>query len=188
MSNSKGKRQKAKLLISFLLFLSFAFLITPAYAVTNDCESALRGQCQNTSNPCAGRYVPGHCPGGTNNQCCVADVESILEGGNRGLKSSGALIEVFAFKANFASTSTEPEVVIGRIIQGLMLLIGVIFGILIIYGGYLWMIARGNEEYVKKSMEVLKAAVIGFILVVGAYAITNYVVEKVISAAFTPSI
>lgn len=104
----------------------------------------------------------------------------------RGLRGSSDILNLFGGKAGYPAPRA-PEMVIGQIIQGLMVLIGVIFGVLIVYGGYLWMIARGNEDYIKKAKGILEAAIIGFILVVGAYAITNYIVDKVITAAFTPS-
>lgn len=105
---------------------------------------------------------------------------------------SGAIdyVEIFGRKAFGVEAPGIPdvpiEVVAGKIIQGAMALIGVAFGILIIYGGFLWMTARGNEETVKKSINILQTAVIGFIIVVGAYAITNYVVDIVITSAFRP--
>lgn len=94
--------------------------------------------------------------------------------------------QFFTPKTGFNPAAGEPEVIIGKIIQGAMLMIGVVFGILIIYGGYLWMVARGNEELVKKSIGILQTAVIGFIVVVASYAITSYVIDKVITTAFTP--
>ena len=101
----------------------------------------------------------------------------------------GAVETIFDISGGFAGFPTptpgqQPEVVIGRIVQSLILVIGVIFGLLVIYGGYLWMIARGSEELVKKAKGILETAVIGIILVVGAYAITSFVVERVISAAY----
>ena len=103
---------------------------------------------------------------------------------SRGLGGASALFNIVAREAKFPDTALAPEIVTGKIIQGAMLLIGVIFGILVIYGGYLWMIARGNEETVKKAINILQTAVIGFVIVVAAYAIANFVVDKVITAAF----
>ena len=98
------------------------------------------------------------------------------------------IVNIFGKKSFGLATPPElpVEVVAGRIIQGAMALIGVAFGILIIYGGFLWMTARGNEETVKKSIHILQTAVIGFIIVVGAYAITDYVIDTVITSAFRP--
>lgn len=102
-----------------------------------------------------------------------------------GLGGASSIVnQFFAPGTGFNTSVYQPEVVAGKIIQGAIVLIGVIFGILMVYGGYLWMIARGNEEYVKKAIGIIQTAVIGFVIVVAAYAITNYVVERVITAAF----
>lgn len=103
----------------------------------------------------------------------------------KGLGGAAGLVRLFGGKAGFdTGAPAEPEVIIGLWVQGVMVMIGVIFGILIIYGGYFWMTARGNEEKVKKAIQILTSAIIGFILVIAAYAITSYIVDKVISAAF----
>ncbi|OGL64424.1 hypothetical protein A3B21_05035 [Candidatus Uhrbacteria bacterium RIFCSPLOWO2_01_FULL_47_24] len=101
-----------------------------------------------------------------------------------GLQRAGFFVTKFGEKAGFGGAPQAPEVIIGKIIQGAMIMIGVIFGILVIYGGYLWMTARGNEEQVKKSIGILTTATIGFIVVVGAYAITSYIVSTVILASY----
>lgn len=105
---------------------------------------------------------------------------------SKGLKGITGLLNFFGVGAGVAQGPQEPEIVVGKIILGFLLVIGVVFGILVIYGGYLWMTARGNEEQAKKAIGILETAVIGFIIVVGAYAITSYVVGRVIPAAFPP--
>ena len=64
--------------------------------------------------------------------------------------------------------------VAGGIIKIFLSLLGVIFVVLLIYGGFLWMNARGNAEQVTKSQDLIKDAVIGLIIVVAAYAITYF--------------
>lgn len=61
------------------------------------------------------------------------------------------------------------------IIQGFLSLLGIIFLVLIIIAGYKWMTASGNEEQIKKSQATIKTAIIGLIIVLGAYAITYFV-------------
>ena len=54
-------------------------------------------------------------------------------------------------------------------------LLGIIFVILIIYSGFNWMTARGDEEKVTLAKETLTRAVIGLIIIVAAYSITYFV-------------
>lgn len=65
-----------------------------------------------------------------------------------------------------------PAEIIGQVINGLLTFLGVIFLILMIYGGYLWMTARGNEQQVEKAKNLIKDAIVGLIVVLAAYAIT----------------
>jgi hypothetical protein len=68
---------------------------------------------------------------------------------------------------------------IGKVIQVALSFVGVVFLILMIYGGYLWMTARGEEQTVTKAKSLIQAAVIGLIIVVMAYAISYFVLKNV---------
>lgn len=67
------------------------------------------------------------------------------------------------------------SVVIGKVIGVALSFIGILFLLLMIYGGFTWMIARGNESDVTKAKEIIIAAIIGLIIVLAAYGITSYV-------------
>jgi hypothetical protein len=64
---------------------------------------------------------------------------------------------------------------IGKIVGVGLAFIGVLFLILMIYGGFTWMTARGNQQDVTKAKDLFEAAIIGLIIVFAAYAITAYV-------------
>ena len=68
--------------------------------------------------------------------------------------------------------------IISTIISAVLSLLGVIFLILIIYAGYMWMMARGDEKTVNKAKDTLTRAIVGIIIVVGAYAISYFVMSK----------
>jgi hypothetical protein len=76
------------------------------------------------------------------------------------------------------NTSVNLESIIGTIIQTFLSLLGVIFLILIIYGGYLWMTDRGSEQEVNKAKKIIQYAVIGLIIVLSAYAISYFVLSS----------
>src|SRR3989338_8173076 len=59
------------------------------------------------------------------------------------------------------------------VIQAFLGLLGVIFLVLILYAGYNWMTAQGEEEKVTKAKDTLQRAVIGLIIIVSAYAIRS---------------
>ncbi len=87
-----------------------------------------------------------------------------------------------AYGADKLKTDTDLPSTAGKVIGTLLSLIGVIFFGLMIYGGFMWMTARGNEEQAKKALDTIIAAVIGLVIILAAYAITNFVFKSVSSA------
>ncbi len=69
-------------------------------------------------------------------------------------------------------------IIIGQTINIGLGLIGLIFLILMVYAGYLWMTARGEEEKVKTAQKIITASMIGLVIVLGAYAITFLVMSR----------
>ena len=67
------------------------------------------------------------------------------------------------------------EGVVSNVIKTGLSLVGILFFILICYGDFNWMMARGNDAQIKKSKDTVIAAVIGLVVVLGAYAITTFV-------------
>ncbi|MCB9798652.1 hypothetical protein H6758_02915 [Candidatus Nomurabacteria bacterium] len=70
---------------------------------------------------------------------------------------------------------------IGNGIRAALSLVAVIFFILMFYGGMRWFTSRGEEDAVKHGRDTISAALIGLLLVVGAYAVTNLVQDRIIS-------
>lgn len=68
--------------------------------------------------------------------------------------------------------------IVGMAINVLLSLIGLIFLVLMVYAGFLWMTARGEEDQVNTARKIIIQALIGLFIVVSAYAIT-YLVTSV---------
>ena len=68
---------------------------------------------------------------------------------------------------------------IANIIKIFLSLLGVIFTILIIYGGYTWMTAGGSEDKVQKAKDIIQRSVIGFVIILSAYVITYFVFKSI---------
>ena len=79
--------------------------------------------------------------------------------------------------AGYDTSQTDPNPIISTVITIALSFLAVIFLILMVYGGFLWMTDRGNTEQVEKAKKLITAAIIGLIIVVAAYAISIYVVE-----------
>lgn len=69
---------------------------------------------------------------------------------------------------------------ISKIVQAGLGIVGLVFFILIFYGGYLWLAARGKDEDIKKAQSTIIAAIIGLMIVVGSYVLTNFVFGRLV--------
>lgn len=71
------------------------------------------------------------------------------------------------------------RIIVARIIQVALGLLGIIFLIIIITAGYKWMTAAGNEEKVKEAKDQLTRGVIGLVIILVAFSITLFVVDEI---------
>lgn len=83
-------------------------------------------------------------------------------------------------KGQGSSASDSLAIAIGSIIGNILTFLGVIFLLLMIYGGVTWMTAAGDEKKVTKAKELITAAVIGLVVVLSAYALTTYLGDNVL--------
>lgn len=83
-----------------------------------------------------------------------------------------------ARQAGYGETAVGLPDVIGRIINILIGLIGLILFLFILYGGIMWMIAQGDPTKVTKAQGIIYNAVIGVLVVLAAYAITNFIITQ----------
>lgn len=70
------------------------------------------------------------------------------------------------------------DLLVGSLIQGALSILGLLFFVYVVYGGYLWMTARGNTDQVEKAKEVLIHGTIGLVIVLAAYAIAAFVIGR----------
>jgi hypothetical protein len=82
-------------------------------------------------------------------------------------------------KAGYNPDTKLPENIISTVINTVLSFLGVIFLILIMYAGFLWMTARGNEQRLEKAKDTLTAAIIGLLIIASAYAISFFVMSKI---------
>lgn len=79
------------------------------------------------------------------------------------------------------SGSYRMSEIIGTAVQAVLGLMGTIFLVLMLYAGYHWMTARGEEEKVTIAKDTITRAIIGLIIVVGSYAIWALIFNQFIS-------
>lgn len=77
---------------------------------------------------------------------------------------------------------------VGTIIRAILTVTGVIFTALIFYAGYLWMTARGEESNVEKAKNIIETSIVGLIIALASYGITNFVMKNIATKATTPTV
>jgi len=71
---------------------------------------------------------------------------------------------------------TKPLIVV---LNQVLNFIGVLFFLLMLYAGSLWMNAKGREEEIEKAKKIAKEATIGLIIILMARLITEYFLTQV---------
>lgn len=83
------------------------------------------------------------------------------------------------------TTSRGLPDILGSIINVVLGFLGVVFLVLLLYAGFLWMTAQGEEKTVEKAKGIIKQAIIGLIIVVAAFAISNFVLGSLVNVTTT---
>lgn len=100
---------------------------------------------------------------------------------------------VLAQDANFGFDSVEtglgtntlhrgdPRAIVGKIINFALGFLGVIAVAIILFGGFKWMTAAGNEDKVSEAKKLLGAGVIGLVIILAAWALATFIIEQIYS-------
>ena len=87
----------------------------------------------------------------------------------KGLKETGNLTGYDTKTPDPGASQANP------VIKLVMPFVGVVYFILLMYAGYLWMIAQGNEDQVDKARKIIVASTIGLLIIMLSYAIAWFV-------------
>jgi hypothetical protein len=79
-------------------------------------------------------------------------------------------------------SKTDIRITIAKIIKTALGLLGTVALVLVVYAGFLWMTAGGNTEQIDKAKGVLSAAIVGLVIILSAYAITDFVINELQTA------
>lgn len=91
--------------------------------------------------------------------------------------ATSAQLNVGSWGSSFGLGTADLVSSVVKIVQWILGFVGLVTVIFILYGGFMWMTAGGNEEKVKKAKQVISAAVIGLIIVTLSWAIIIFVVN-----------
>lgn len=95
--------------------------------------------------------------------------------GIKGAFSSEGKLGNFAKDIGYNQEPQTPEYYVGLIINIIFSILGVIAVVLIIFNGFKWMTAGGNETKVKEARGGLTSSILGLLIILASYAITFFI-------------
>ena len=73
------------------------------------------------------------------------------------------------------------RIVIGRVINAILGITGSFALFMFIYGGFSMLTSAGSPEKIDKGKKILTWAIIGIMVILGSYAITNFIFGAITS-------
>lgn len=71
---------------------------------------------------------------------------------------------------------------LGNLINVALGFLGIIAVVIVLYGGFKWMTAGGNDEKISEAKHLIIAGIIGLAIILSAFAITNFVISSILDA------
>jgi hypothetical protein len=88
-----------------------------------------------------------------------------------------------ALGGSLGAQGTDPRVIITQILNIALGFLGIIAVGIILFGGFKWMTAAGNEDKVEEAKKVLSAGVIGLLIVLCSWALATYAIGALYNSA-----
>ena len=76
----------------------------------------------------------------------------------------------------------DPREIAAAVIRVMLGFLGIIAVLIILYAGFLWMTAAGNEDKITQAKGMMSAGVIGLIIVLAAFGIATFVMNALVNA------
>ncbi|MBU1705504.1 pilin [Patescibacteria group bacterium] len=95
-----------------------------------------------------------------------------------GLTDAGTNLSQVGDAASLSQNERSLPKLIGGLINVIISVLGIVFVILIVYAGILYMTAGGEKDKVEKAKNLMIQAVIGLVIIVAAYAISSFVITQ----------
>lgn len=79
---------------------------------------------------------------------------------------------------NLADTglgTTDPVVVASQLINVFLRVLGAITVFLMLYGGWIWIWARGNQEEITKAKDIIRGSIIGLLVIIASFGVMQFI-------------
>lgn len=80
---------------------------------------------------------------------------------------------------------TSPVDIIIAIINWTLGILALLATILILYGGFIWMLAQGDEAKIEKAKLILRNSIIGLVIILAAWGIARYIINLLLDITGT---
>lgn len=101
----------------------------------------------------------------------LADVNSLLWGNQLG-----------NVQTNVQLGNADPRLMAASFIKILLSFLGIIALVIIVIGGFQWMISGGNDEKITSAKNMIFAGVIGLLIILASYGISIFVMDSLYNA------
>jgi len=178
------KKRLFSLIVTVGVVMTGLSLGNPVYA--DSCTTSYN-QCISTCNSdacmesCGKNYVS--CSTGVDLPQSSGSEAGIEGGSNATIPKSGKLNLVpkkLGEEAGFNTGGESLTITVANIIKSFMGLLGIVVVGIIVYAGFLWMTASGNEEKVGMAKRMITQATIGLILILLAYSIADFIITAAV--------
>lgn len=117
------------------------------------------------------RSVPPPSPSGTSTAYASQDLPFDLSTATpiSGQPSSG--LSTITLLTDSLGTK-DPVTIAFAIVNLLLTLLGLVFLVLLIYAGVIWVLARGNEEEIGRAKNIIQRALFGLVIVLSSFGVS----------------
>jgi TRAP-type C4-dicarboxylate transport system permease small subunit len=97
---------------------------------------------------------------------------------------SGAQSDLSTVQTAIGTDATNDlPTLVGNVIAVLLSVLGIIFVILVVYAGFLYLTAAGDDSKVGKAKKLLGQSIVGLVIIVAAYAIADFVIQALVEVS-----
>lgn len=86
------------------------------------------------------------------------------------------------FKDEIGLGTRDIRLTIADLIHEAIGLLGIMAVVIILYGGFIWMISAGSDEKVKQAKDTMTSGIIGLVIVLTSYSLANFILNSLLQA------
>jgi hypothetical protein len=99
-----------------------------------------------------------------------------------GAKIFGGTENATNLQGNTFGGDKDPQQIAAGVINILMGFLGLVAVVIILFGGFKWMTAAGNEDKIEEAKKLLVAGIIGLVIILSAWGIATFVIDQILTS------